>query len=328
MSSPSETSVAPLSCEKRCLSIQSHVVFGYVGNKCAVFPLQLHGFDVSYINSVQFSNHTKYDQGIRGQVMNGEELEGLVEGLKNNSLLRFQYLLTGYIGSSSFLESVMHVVKEAKAQNPDLCYVCDPVLGDEGRLYVPKELVEIYKTRVLPVVTILTPNQFEAQLLTDMEIVDLKSAHAVCNKLHSLGVETVVITSTDLPRGQDESMLVILSTPWKYVRDDLAKYPDVKKEGKYARCHIRIPKLHAAFTGTGDLVAASILLWTHQHPNSYATALSKTMSTLQKVCQRTLATDERIKGPMSELQLIQSKDVIENPEVPEELKPIFSSEEY
>lgn len=26
---------------KRVLSIQSHVVSGYVGNKCAVFPLQV-----------------------------------------------------------------------------------------------------------------------------------------------------------------------------------------------------------------------------------------------------------------------------------------------
>lgn len=32
---------------KRVLSIQSHVVHGYVGNRCAVFPLQLLGFDVS-----------------------------------------------------------------------------------------------------------------------------------------------------------------------------------------------------------------------------------------------------------------------------------------
>lgn len=30
----------------RVLSIQSHVAFGYVGNKAAVFPLQLLGFDV------------------------------------------------------------------------------------------------------------------------------------------------------------------------------------------------------------------------------------------------------------------------------------------
>lgn len=42
----------------RVLSIQSHVVHGYVGNRCCVFPLQRLGFDVSFINSVQFSNHT------------------------------------------------------------------------------------------------------------------------------------------------------------------------------------------------------------------------------------------------------------------------------
>jgi pyridoxal/pyridoxine/pyridoxamine kinase len=36
------------------------VVSGHVGNKAAVFPLQLLGFDVDFINSVQFSNHTGY----------------------------------------------------------------------------------------------------------------------------------------------------------------------------------------------------------------------------------------------------------------------------
>jgi len=29
---------------KRVLSIQSHVVSGYVGNKCAVFPLQVNSY--------------------------------------------------------------------------------------------------------------------------------------------------------------------------------------------------------------------------------------------------------------------------------------------
>ena len=46
--------------EKRVLSLQSHVVHGYVGNKAAVFPLQLLGFEVDVVNTVQFSNHTGY----------------------------------------------------------------------------------------------------------------------------------------------------------------------------------------------------------------------------------------------------------------------------
>ena len=62
---------------RRVLSIQSHVVSGYVGNKSAAFPLQLLGFEVDTINSVQFSNHTGYSAGVRGQVSNSEQSRDL-----------------------------------------------------------------------------------------------------------------------------------------------------------------------------------------------------------------------------------------------------------
>lgn len=39
------------------LAIQSHVVHGYVGNRACVFPLQLLGFEVDFVNSVQVSSH-------------------------------------------------------------------------------------------------------------------------------------------------------------------------------------------------------------------------------------------------------------------------------
>uniref|UniRef100_A0A5F8G783 pyridoxal kinase n=1 Tax=Monodelphis domestica TaxID=13616 RepID=A0A5F8G783_MONDO len=45
--------------ECRVLSIQSHVVRGYVGNRAATFPLQVLGFEIDTVNSVQFSNHTE-----------------------------------------------------------------------------------------------------------------------------------------------------------------------------------------------------------------------------------------------------------------------------
>lgn len=28
------------------------------------------------------------------------------------------------------------------------CLVCDPVMGDEGKLYVPEELVHVYREKV------------------------------------------------------------------------------------------------------------------------------------------------------------------------------------
>ena len=68
----------------RVLSVQSHTVTGYVGNRSATFPLQLLGLEVDVINSVQFSNHTGYKNGWKGTVLNGEELWDLVEGALND----------------------------------------------------------------------------------------------------------------------------------------------------------------------------------------------------------------------------------------------------
>ena len=45
---------------KNVLAIQSHVVYGFAGNKSATFPMQLLGVDVWALNTVQFSNHTQY----------------------------------------------------------------------------------------------------------------------------------------------------------------------------------------------------------------------------------------------------------------------------
>ena len=42
---------------ERVLSIQSHVVFGYVGGKAAVFPLQCLGYDVDVSFPLVFNTH-------------------------------------------------------------------------------------------------------------------------------------------------------------------------------------------------------------------------------------------------------------------------------
>ncbi|CAI5936922.1 unnamed protein product, partial [Closterium sp. NIES-64] len=161
----SGVSQVPLSgAHPRCLS---NVSQGYVGNKAAVFPLQLLGFDVDPINSVQLSNHTGYPTW-KGQILDGEQLWALIEGLEANGLLFYTHLLTGYIGSLSFLKTVLRVVEKLRSVNPNLIYVCDPVMGDDGRLYIRPELVPIYRHQVVPVATLITPNQFEAEQLTGL----------------------------------------------------------------------------------------------------------------------------------------------------------------
>ncbi|KAI2660448.1 Pyridoxal kinase [Labeo rohita] len=93
----------------RVLSVQSHVVRGYVGNKSASFPLQVLGFEVDTINSVQFSNHTGYEHW-KGQVLTADELHVLYEGIKLNNVNQYDYVLTGYARDDSFLATVVDIV--------------------------------------------------------------------------------------------------------------------------------------------------------------------------------------------------------------------------
>ena len=104
------------------LSIQSSVVFGVAGNKSAVFPLQLFGYNVSPINTVQFSNHTGYKH-FRGSKTSSKEMEELVLGLKENNLFSFKYIITGYMGSADCLHSLSNILKELSQVNKKLIII-------------------------------------------------------------------------------------------------------------------------------------------------------------------------------------------------------------
>ncbi|XP_064991290.1 pyridoxal kinase isoform X2 [Musa acuminata AAA Group] len=266
----------------RVLSIQSHTVQGYVGNKSAVFPLQLLGYDVDPINSVQFSNHTGYPT-FKGHVLNGQQLCDLIEGLSENHLLYYTHLLTGYIGSVSFLEMVLQVVERLRVVNPGLLYVCDPVMGDEGKLYVTPDLVSVYREKVVPVASMLTPNHFEIELLTGLRITSESDALKACNILHAAGPSKVVITSLSIK----EKVFLIGS--------------------------------HQKVKGSGDLMTALLLGWSNIYPDNLEKASELAVSSLQAVLQRTLA-DYTTAGfdPQSsslEIRLVQSQDDIRNPEI-------------
>lgn len=92
-------------------------------------------------------------------MLTGENLSSLVDGLESNDLLEnYSHILTGYIGSATFLNAVSDVVSRIKQKNPDLKYVCDPVMGDTGKLYVPLELIDLYRTLIVPKAFMITPN--------------------------------------------------------------------------------------------------------------------------------------------------------------------------
>jgi len=295
----------------RVLSIQSHVVRGYVGNRSAVFPLQLLEFEVDFINSVQFSNHTGYPNW-KGQVLGCSDIDELYETLKKNNVTRYDYVLTGYCRDKKMLERIVEIIKELKVINPKLIYVCDPVMGDtwdgKGSMYVPEELLPVYRDQVVPVADILTPNQFEAELLTGMKISSEAEALVGVEKLHSRGPKTVVISSSEL--GKPGETLVSYAS----------RRRTESEMNKIVR--VEMPLIGKSFVGTGDLFAALLLAWTHRHPDDLKLSMEKVVSTLQVILKRTQAAAEAEAGEGNtptfrelELRLVQSKRDIENPQI-------------
>eukprot|EP01006_Ploeotia_vitrea_P022075 TRINITY_DN54489_c0_g1_i1.p1 TRINITY_DN54489_c0_g1~~TRINITY_DN54489_c0_g1_i1.p1 ORF type:complete len:310 (-),score=24.38 TRINITY_DN54489_c0_g1_i1:26-955(-) len=306
----------------RVLSVQSHVVHGYVGNRCATFPLQLLGCEVDVVNTVHFSNHVGYG-AFGGQRLGGDDLGELVGLLEQNGLLQYEYIVSGYMGREDCLRKVVDVVQKVKAKDPNSEYVCDPVLGDNGELYVPKELVEVYKTEILPHATLITPNQFEAEQLSERSIKTLQDACDVCDVFHDKGIPQVVISSMVVEECKPGT-LTLLASERK------------KGQDKASRFTIEFEKIDFYFVGTGDLFTALTLAWKRE--NSLDVAVSRAIGTLNQILQNTvkhqqtllqtegktdLALSKAKRCALGELRIVQSKKEIENPPSTFTAKPLL-----
>ncbi|KAJ3357546.1 hypothetical protein HDU83_006272 [Entophlyctis luteolus] len=294
----------------RVLSIQSHVVHGHVGNKAATFPLQLLGLNVDPLNTVQFSNHTGYP-AFTGQRTEGPIVHDLINGLEANGILdQYTHLLTGYLGRESVLQAVIEIARKLKSRDSGrrLVFLMDPVLGDNNTLYVPKELVPIYRDHLCQLADIITPNSFEAELLTGLNIKSKEDIWGALRVLHSLGPPSVVITSIDLDPNSPTLTLFASHSP------------------SNLKFSIEFPKLSGNFTGTGDLFAALLLTRIENSGDgvsgkSLLKSCELAVATMHHVLKETAelanAANSNDKSSMSrkELRIIESKKWIENPEV-------------
>lgn len=148
-------------------------------------------------------------------------------------------------------------------------------MGDDDFMYVPKELLPIYRDEIIPLADIATPNQFEVELLTGTKIVSEADAWSGMDWFHKQGVKTVALSSSDI--AGTSTLLAFLSHK--------------KADGTVERYKLTIPKQgqHIRFTGTGDLFA-SLFLAHSSLTNNLGSAFESTIATLQSVIAKTLGT--------------------------------------
>jgi len=181
---------------KSVISIQSHVAYGHVGNASAVFPLQRLGFEVWPVMTVQFSNHTGYGAWT-GEVFSAGHIAGIIEGMRARGVLQTaSAVLSGYMGDAALGQAILQVREEIKQDNPGALYCCDPVMGDVGRgVFVRPGIPEFMRECAVPAADVVTPNQFELELLTGVQVRCLGDALEGARRILAMGPHMVLVTS-------------------------------------------------------------------------------------------------------------------------------------
>lgn len=196
----------------KILSIQSKVVYGYVGNNIAELAIQLHGLDVISFPTVYLSAHTGH-RPIHGKAVSKDLFDDLIDGIEAIDVLdTTSCVVTGYIGSEDILLSSSEFIQRIKKTFPHKLYICDPVMGDISTgLYVPDTVAGQLISTLIPYCDILTPNQFELEYIlkhkvnTIAEIIDLVKLNLILSK------KTIVATGChleDTPEGQIETIII------------------------------------------------------------------------------------------------------------------------
>lgn len=165
---------------------------GSVGNRAAVFALEHLGHPVWALPTVILPWHPGHGQATR-HVVPAAEFSAMIDDLAAAPWLgEVGAVLSGYLGDAGQAEGVARLVEAVKARNPGALYLCDPVIGDLGGLYVAEATAEAIRDRLLPLASIATPNRFE---LAWMAGAALDDNNAIIEAALALGPERVLVTS-------------------------------------------------------------------------------------------------------------------------------------
>ncbi|MEK9280202.1 MULTISPECIES: pyridoxal kinase [unclassified Bradyrhizobium] len=207
------------------ISIQSQVVHGHVGNSAAVYPMQAEGVNVAAVPTTLLSNHPRYPS-LHGRVLEAELVADLLKGVEERGLVeQAAVLVTGYLGSPANAAVIADFVERALRSNSKLTYLCDPVIGDDGRIYVAEGILDVLRHRLLPAATLVTPNQFELELLSGVKVMDVQGLRAASTAIAGQGRTGVVATGCELADTAAGQVETILSSGGQMSRFATARLP-------------------------------------------------------------------------------------------------------
>jgi pyridoxine kinase len=238
------------------LAISSQVARGHVGLAATVPALQWLGHEAWALPTVLLASRPGLGRLARREVPPLDLAAALCALEDDGGWASLDAVLAGYFPSPQAVTVTAEAIARIRRANPRTLILADPILGDDGKLYVAEDTAKAIRQELLPLATIATPNLFELQWLTSTSargVADLISA------ARRLGPETVVVTSAGESRDTVSTLFV---TATEFVE-------------RTAPRRAGIPN------GAGDLFAGLFL--GHLLNGAMSTALDATLADLNRV---------------------------------------------
>lgn len=264
---------------KMILSIQSQVTGARVGNSVAAFAMERLGVRVLAAPSVILGCRPDLGPPGGGPVP-ADVLGSVLEGLAGSGVLGdIDAVLTGYLGESDQVAPILDIVERIKRANPKAVFVCDPVLGDDGKIYVSEDLADAVLNGLAPHADWLAPNAFELGVMTGRKIDTLEDARDAARRFGKPMLISSIRSATGIGN--------LYAAPGADWFCETARLP-------------RAPK------GTGDLLTA-LFTARRMRGEAPAVALEAATGAVYDVIVRSLAAESE------DLALPQAQEVLDDP---------------
>lgn len=206
---------------KTVLVISSFVSAGRIGANAAAFCLQRMGLETVVLPTTLMGRHPGWGEP-GGGATDPMQLTEMWNAIKKQNI-KFDAVLSGYMGHLDHVTLAEGIIKDVKSQNPEALILVDPVMGDNGALYIPEPRAQDIITRLIPLANIITPNVWELFYAIKSFPHDGVSSLEIARKM---APETLI---TSAPSGEDIGAVLIM--PQSAHRISHAKFKTVPHGG-------------------------------------------------------------------------------------------------
>jgi len=137
---------------------------------------------------------------ITGHTSNFGMVEPVSKNILENQLesiitdFKIDGIKIGMVYNSEIIKTLYHHLKKLK-----IPIVVDPVIkSTTGGMLIEKAAIIDFKKFIIPLATIITPNKFEAEILTKMKINSKNTPEKIAKKIQKMGAKNIVITGIQI----------------------------------------------------------------------------------------------------------------------------------